>query len=74
MVGVSFQPVKRQPVRRAGPRAPVHRARMARILVVEDHVELQRALLINLRARQYDVMVARTGREGLALAAACRRR
>jgi two-component system, OmpR family, KDP operon response regulator KdpE len=44
------------------------RARMARILVVEDHAELRRALLINLRARRYDVMVARTGREGLALA------
>jgi two-component system, OmpR family, KDP operon response regulator KdpE len=44
-------------------------ARMARILIVEDHAELQRALLINLRARQYDVMAARTGRDGLALAA-----
>jgi two-component system, OmpR family, KDP operon response regulator KdpE len=42
---------------------------MARILVIEDHAELQRALLISLRARQYDVMVARTGREGLALVA-----
>jgi two-component system, OmpR family, KDP operon response regulator KdpE len=48
------------------------RARMARILVVEDHAELQRALLINLRARRYDVMAARTGREGLALAASRR--
>jgi len=45
---------------------------MARILVVEDHVELQRALLINFRARRYDVMVARTGRDGLALAASRR--
>ena len=42
---------------------------MAGILVVEDHAELQRALRINLRARQYDVMAARTGREALALAA-----
>jgi len=48
------------------------RARMARILVIEDHVELQRALLINFRARRYDVMVARTGRDGLALAASRR--
>ena len=44
-------------------------ARPARILVVEDQVELQRALRINLRARQYDVLAARTGREALALAA-----
>jgi two-component system, OmpR family, KDP operon response regulator KdpE len=39
------------------------------ILVVEDHAELQRSLLINLRARLYDVTTARTGREGLAAAA-----
>jgi two-component system, OmpR family, KDP operon response regulator KdpE len=44
------------------------RARLTRILVVEDHAELQRALGINLRARRYDVMAARTGREALALA------
>jgi two-component system KDP operon response regulator KdpE len=41
----------------------------ARILIVEDQAELQRALRINLRARQYDVLAARTGREALALAA-----
>jgi two-component system KDP operon response regulator KdpE len=41
---------------------------MGRILVVEDQAELQRALRINLRARLYDVMAARTGREALALA------
>jgi len=40
-----------------------------RVLVVEDQPELQRALRINLRARQYDVLAARTGREALALAA-----
>ena len=40
-----------------------------RILVVEDYAELQRGLLINLRARRYDVMTARTGCEALALAA-----
>ena len=39
------------------------------ILIVEDQPELLRALRINLRARQYDVLTARTGREALALAA-----
>jgi two-component system, OmpR family, KDP operon response regulator KdpE len=43
--------------------------RMAAILVVEDQAGLQRALRINLRARQYDVLAARTGREALAVAA-----
>jgi two-component system, OmpR family, KDP operon response regulator KdpE len=41
----------------------------ASILLVEDQAELTRALRINLRARQYDVITARTGREALALAA-----
>jgi two-component system, OmpR family, KDP operon response regulator KdpE len=41
----------------------------AGILLVEDQPELLRALRINLRARQYDVVAARTGREALALAA-----
>jgi len=36
---------------------------------VEDQPELQRALRINLRARQYEVLAARTGREALSLAA-----
>jgi two-component system, OmpR family, KDP operon response regulator KdpE len=44
-------------------------ARRVRILVVEDQSELQRALRINLRVRQYDVAVASTGREALAMAA-----
>jgi two-component system, OmpR family, KDP operon response regulator KdpE len=39
------------------------------VLIVEDQPELLRALRINLRARQYDVLVARTGREALAVAA-----
>jgi two-component system KDP operon response regulator KdpE len=39
------------------------------ILIVEDQPELLRALRINLRARQYEVTMARTGREALALAA-----
>jgi two-component system, OmpR family, KDP operon response regulator KdpE len=39
------------------------------ILIVEDQPELLRALGINLRARQYDVLTARTGREALAVAA-----
>ena len=38
------------------------------ILLVEDQPELVRALQINLRARQYAVTTARTGREALALA------
>jgi two-component system KDP operon response regulator KdpE len=64
---------------RQGERQPLHdhgdgpacpeRARMTRILVVEDQAGLQRALLINLRSRLFDVMAARTGREALALAA-----
>jgi two-component system KDP operon response regulator KdpE len=44
-------------------------ARPAKVLIVEDQPELQRALRINLRARQYEVMAARTGREALSLAA-----
>jgi two-component system KDP operon response regulator KdpE len=51
-----------------GPSCP-DRDRIPRILVVEDHAGLQRALLVNLRARLYDVMTARTGWEALALAA-----
>jgi two-component system, OmpR family, KDP operon response regulator KdpE len=39
------------------------------VLIVEDQPELLRALRINLRARQYDVLTARTGREALAVAA-----
>jgi two-component system, OmpR family, KDP operon response regulator KdpE len=41
----------------------------AGVLLVEDQPELLRALSINLRARQYDVLTARTGREALAVAA-----
>ena len=39
------------------------------VLIVEDQPELLRALRINLLARQYGVLTARTGREALALAA-----
>ncbi len=39
------------------------------ILIVEDEADLVRALRINLRARQYAVLTAGTGRESLALAA-----
>src|ERR1700751_322648 len=39
------------------------------ILIVEDEPELVRALRINLRARQYEVRCAGTGREALAVAA-----
>jgi two-component system KDP operon response regulator KdpE len=45
---------------------PVHQSE---ILIVEDQPELVRALRINLRARHYDVLTARTGREALAVAA-----
>jgi two-component system KDP operon response regulator KdpE len=41
----------------------------ATVLVVEDQMELQRALGINLRARQYRVISARNGREALAVVA-----
>ncbi len=41
----------------------------AGILIVEDEPELVRALRINLRARQYEVLTAGTGREALAVAA-----
>jgi two-component system, OmpR family, KDP operon response regulator KdpE len=58
-----------QPLRNHGDDQDPDRARMTTVLVVEDHVELARTLLINLRARLYDVMAARSGREALALAA-----
>ena len=55
---------------RPGPVTPgPGRARPSAILVVEDQPELMRALHINLRARQYDVLTARSGREALAVAA-----
>jgi len=40
------------------------------ILVVEDQPPLLRALQLNLRAREYEVLTAATGREALAVAAA----
>ncbi|MCW2868198.1 MAG: DNA-binding response regulator [Marmoricola sp.] len=43
---------------------------MTRVLVVDDEPQLLRALAINLRARGYDVHLARTGREALEQAAA----
>ena len=45
------------------------RAAATRILVVEDETEMVRALRINLRARQYEVLTAGTGREALTLTA-----
>ena len=50
---------------RAASRAPTG----ARVLLVEDEPGLLRALLINLRARQYEVVTASTGREALATSA-----
>jgi two-component system, OmpR family, KDP operon response regulator KdpE len=49
-----------------GPEGSVRRSG---ILIVEDEAELVRALRINLRARQYEVLTAGTGREALAVAA-----
>jgi two-component system, OmpR family, KDP operon response regulator KdpE len=55
---------------RPGPVPPgPGRTRPSAVLVVEDQPELMRALRINLRARQYDVLTARNGREALAVAA-----
>jgi two-component system KDP operon response regulator KdpE len=42
---------------------------VSEILIVEDQLELVRALDINLRARHYSVVTARTGRAALAAAA-----
>jgi two-component system KDP operon response regulator KdpE len=42
---------------------------VTRVLVVDDEPQLLRALRINLRARDYEVHVAATGRDALALAA-----
>ena len=53
----------------AGPPGAPGSGRAGRVLIVEDQPELLRALSINLRARQYDVLTARTGREALAVAA-----
>jgi two-component system, OmpR family, KDP operon response regulator KdpE len=49
--------------------APDSTAHRSGILIVEDEAELVRALRINLRARQYEVLTAGTGREALAVAA-----
>ena len=56
---------------RPGPEGPGPEGshRPSGILIVEDEAELVRALRINLRARQYEVMTAGTGREALAVAA-----
>ncbi|HEY3239854.1 MAG TPA: response regulator, partial [Acidimicrobiia bacterium] len=42
---------------------------MTRVLVVDDEAGLRRALAANLTARGYDVDLAATGEEALALAA-----
>jgi two-component system, OmpR family, KDP operon response regulator KdpE len=43
---------------------------MTRILVVDDETQIRRALEVNLRTRGYDVDLAATGEDALALAAA----
>ena len=42
---------------------------MTRVLVVDDEPQIRRTLEVNLRARRYDVDLARTGEEALELAA-----
>jgi len=42
---------------------------MTRILVVDDEIQIRRALDINLRAHGYDVVLAATGEEALTEAA-----
>ncbi|HEX4472846.1 MAG TPA: response regulator transcription factor, partial [Nocardioides sp.] len=42
---------------------------MSRVLVVDDEPQIVRALVVNLRARGYDVLVARDGRSALRTAA-----
>jgi two-component system KDP operon response regulator KdpE len=61
----------RPPDPRPGPEGPGPGGAHQRsgILIVEDEAELVRALRINLRARQYDVRCAGSGREALAVAA-----
>src|SRR6202451_1200597 len=64
------EPQDARPEPKGPPPAPGSgRAGANAVLVVEDQPELLRALRINLRARQYDVVTARTGREALAMAA-----
>jgi len=62
---IPAQPGPVHPVVAAHP-GPV---RSSEILIVEDQLELVRALDINLRARHYSVLTARTGRAALAAAA-----
>ena len=54
---------------RPGDPRPGPPVRSSEILIVEDQLELVRALDINLRARHYGVLTARTGRAALAAAA-----
>jgi two-component system, OmpR family, KDP operon response regulator KdpE len=54
---------------RPGP-VPGEQARTPTVLVIEDQAGLRRTLLMNLRARQYKVLAAGTGRVALALALA----
>ena len=64
-----YGPARSGPARSPSADSGPHRAAATRILIVEDEPELVRALRINLRARQYDVRCAGTGREALAVAA-----
>jgi two-component system, OmpR family, KDP operon response regulator KdpE len=65
------RPAASSPPEQAQPRpdSPRPGPGVADILIVDDEPELVRALRINLRARQYHVLTAGTGREALAVAA-----
>ncbi|MBV9204404.1 MAG: hypothetical protein JO037_03125, partial [Actinobacteria bacterium] len=68
--GPAASPAQPDPGRVRSPSAGHGPQRAAtRILIVEDEAELVRALRINLRARQYQVLTAGTGREALTVAA-----
>ena len=70
MAELASEPRPETPGRGLGARIPgPEGAQRKGILIVEDEPELVRALRINLRARQYDVLTAATGREALAVAA-----
>ena len=69
MAELASEPRPGDPRPGPGGPGPEGAQRPSGILIVEDEPELVRALRINLRARQYDVRCASTGREALSVAA-----
>ncbi len=61
-------PATRSPVPSGEARRPAESVPGSRVLLVEDEPGLLRALLINLRARRYEVVTASAGQEALAAA------